>query len=66
MNTDLKAGMFIGMFFGLLIAVAAFLWGTALAREQIRDQAIKAGAAEWQANPTTGEVKLVWLPEKKP
>jgi hypothetical protein len=54
--------LFAVLFFGGL-AVGSYVGcktGTFDGREWTRQEAIKAGVAEWQVNPKTGETKFVW------
>ena len=57
---------------GGLVLVAAFLWsmfsvgyiGCSVGKSEVREEAIKAGAAHWTIDPKTGERKFEFIKEK--
>lgn len=51
----------IAAFFTVLfLLIFGVLGGYKYGRETFRNEAIKAGAAEWVIDPATGEVRLQW------
>lgn len=48
----------------LILGFVGFGVGFSCGQSLIRKQAVDYGAAEWRADPKTGELEFVWLTDK--
>ena len=61
---DIPAGLTVMLGFSVfLIGISV---GAATMRAQCHAEAVKAGAAHYEADPTTGEVRFVYNPKCRP